>query len=340
MANFATDSTWLASILDASGVAMVGVDTQGSTVFWSRGAHALFGWAPEEVLGKAPPIVPPPLCQEWQLQMQRVLETGQPTPAAETQRLARDGRIIPVVRSASPLFGKDGSIIGLLDTLTDITVLRQLDEESRALTQVRERELIAMDLHDGLIQGLYAVLLTLDARQRGLDAAEGAARDALKSARVEIERVIEETRSYLFDLRAREFAPRDLGSGLRLLADGVRLNAQIAVELNFDAAVEPLLRPEVRGHLLYLAREAISNVLRHAQASSVKIDVARSEQRLVLSVVDDGVGFDPPNRPQRGRGLRNMAERARLVGGRLDVSTREGGGTQLKVDLPISSVSG
>ena len=65
-------------------------------------------------------------------------------------------------------------------------------------------------------------------------------------------------------------------------------------------------------HLLYLAREAISNVVRHAQASSVKIEVARSEDRIVLSVVDDGIGFSMPSRPQRGRGLRNMAERARL----------------------------
>ena len=111
-------------------------------------------------------------------------------------------------------------------------------------------------------------------------------------------------------------------------------NAQMSVELSFDAGVEPLLQPEARGHLLYLAREAISNVLRHAQASSVKIEVARSEDRIVLSVVDDGLGFSMPSRPQRGRGLRNMAERARLVGGRLDVSTRKGRGTRLRVELP------
>jgi PAS domain S-box-containing protein len=335
MANSATDSTWLASLLAASSAAMVGVDAHGLTVFWSRGAETLFGWTAEEVLGKAPPIVPPPLCQEWQLQMQRVLESGEPTPAAETQRLARDGRVIPVVRSASPLSDGHGNMIGLLDTLTDITVLKQLDEESRALAQVRERDLIAMDLHDGLIQGLYAVLLTLDARQRGLDPAHLMAKDALKSARTDIEQVIDETRSYLFDLRAREFAPRDLGSGLRLLADGVRLNGDIAVELSFDPGVESLLQPEARGHLLYLVREATSNVLRHARASSLKIDVARSEGRIMLSVVDDGIGFSMPNRPQRGRGLRNMAERARLVGGRLDVETGNGRGTRLTVDLPL-----
>jgi PAS domain S-box-containing protein len=334
MANSASDSTWLASLLDASGAAMVGVDVHGLTVFWNRGAQTLFGWSAEEVLGNVPPIVPQALCQEWQLQMQRVLETGRSTPAAETQRTARDGRIIPVVRSAAPLHDSDGKIIGLLDTLTDITALKQLDEESRALVQVRERELIAMDLHDGLIQGLYAVLLTLDARHRGLDAADGSAKDALKSARIDIERVIEETRSYVFDLRARAFAPRDLGSGLRLLADGVRLNANMAVELSFDEGVEPLLQPEARGHLLYLAREAISNVLRHAQATSVKIDVARSDNGIVLSLIDNGVGFSMPSRPQRGRGLRNMAERARLVGGRLDVSTQKGHGTRLTVELP------
>jgi PAS domain S-box-containing protein len=331
-----TDSAWLASLLDASGAAMVGVDGQGMTMFWSRGAHALFGWAPEEVLGKVPPIVPLPLCEEWRQQLQGVLDTGVPTPAAETQRLARDGRIIPVVRSSSPLCDADGQIIGLLDTLTDITILKQVDDESHALAQIRERELIAMELHDGLIQGLYAVMLTLDARQRVLDPAHLEARDALKLARVDIERVIEETRSYLFDLRARELVPRDLGSGLRLLADGLRLNAQIAVELNFDAAVEPLLQPAARGHLLNLTREAISNVLRHAQASSVTIEVGRSADQIVLRVVDDGIGFSMPTRPPRGRrGLRNMVERARLVGGRLDVTTSPSRGTRVTVELPI-----
>jgi PAS domain S-box-containing protein len=333
-----TDPARLASVIDASGAALVAVDAQGQTVLWSRGAEALFGWTPDEVLGRPPPIVPAALRAEWQLQMQRVLETGSSTPAAETQRLARDGRLIPVVRTSSPLRGPDGGVIGLLDTLTDITTLKQLQEESRALAQIRERELTAMDLHDGLIQSLYALVLTLDARQRDLTHPSGtAARDALEAARQDLERVIEETRSYLFNLRAQKFVPSDLGSGLRLLADAIRLNGNAIVDLQLDADAEKLLEAEVRGHLLYLAREAISNVLRHAQARTVRLSVARAGDRMVLTVSDDGRGFDTSSRaPAGSHGLRNMAERARLVGGRLDIQSTIGQGTRVRFEAPTS----
>jgi PAS domain S-box-containing protein len=338
------DPTWLASLLDASGAALVAVDTQGRTIFWSRGAQAVFGWASNEVLGQPPPIVPASLSQEWQLQLQRVLDTGEPTPAAETQRQARDGRLIPVLRSSSPLRGPDGCVLGLLDTLTDVTAHKQLDDESRALAQVRERELIAMDLHDGLIQSLYGLVLTLDARQRELEPSETAAQQALQAARLDIERVLEETRSYVFDLQAREFAPRNLGAGLQILADGLRLNAGIDVELQFDPAVEQFLPPEARAHVVYLAREAISNALRHAQATQVAIKLTREENRVVLTIVDNGRGFDNSTtmttRERSGRhGLRNMAERARLVGGRLEITSHQGEGTQVRLAVPSAANS-
>src|SRR5438132_1396707 len=138
----------LAAMLDASGAAMVGIDAEGRAVFWSAAAQAVFGWSAEEVIGRVPPLVPAALLAEWQLQVRRVLEGGDPVPAAETQRVTRDGRTIWVVHSAAPIRSADGQIIGLLDTLMDVSALKQLDEESRALAQVRERELIAMDLHD------------------------------------------------------------------------------------------------------------------------------------------------------------------------------------------------
>ena len=248
---------------------------------------------------------------------------------------------MPVVRTTAPVRGPDGGVIGVLDTLMDITLLKQLEDESRALAQVRERELIAMDLHDGLIQGLYGVMLALDGSRRSLDPPHAAADGAMGAARSELERLIEETRSYLFDLRSRHYTPRHLGSGLRILADGLRLNSKVDVTLQLDPGVEQLLQPEARGHLVYLAREAVSNILRHARARSVQIEVARTETHIVLTVVDDGIGFTMPKRAARGHhGMRNMAERARLVGGRLDMTSAPGSGTRLVVTVPIYRAGG
>lgn len=342
MANPATDELRLrASVFDALGAALVGIDTDGRTIFWSPCAERLFGWTAEEVLGRIPPIVPPPLHQEWHIQVQRVLASRESTAAAETQRVTRDGRLVPVVRSSTPLHDPNGACVGVLDTLMDITLLKQLDDESRALAQVRERELIAMDLHDGLLQGLYGVMLALDTRRRALDPPHASAEEALSAARAELERLVEETRGHLFDLRSRQFAPRDLGSGMRLLADGLRLNGNLKVELNFDLGVEPFLQPEVRGHLLYLAREAIANILRHAHATTARITVARTQAHIVLIVEDDGVGFAVPRGagPRDHHGLRNMAERARLIGGKLRINSQPGGGAQVSVETPIFSAA-
>jgi len=243
-----------------------------------------------------------------------------------------------VVRSSAPVRDRDGQIIGLLDTLLDVSALKQLDEESRVLTQVRERELIAMDLHDGLIQSLYAVVLNLAAQEQVVANVQGDSRAALKAARALVEGVIEETRGYVQELRGRQFAPRNLAAGLRLLADSLRLNAGISVELTCDPTTEELLPPEVRGHLLYLVREAVSNVLRHAEASHVRIELVRSDDCLRVCIADDGRGFRPAAATEsngRHRGMRNMAERARLIGARLDVQSIAGNGTWISLELPL-----
>ncbi len=325
-------------LVDSIAAAIVGVDTHGRVLVWNRGAEALFGWYRHEVVGRQPPIIPDQLLHEWRLQMRQVLEGGRGTDAAETQRIDRVGRLVPVLRSSAPLLGPDGDPIGIVDTLTDITAQKQLAEESRALAQVRERELIAMDLHDGVVQSLYALSLSLAAEERLPDLDPTVARAALQRSREEIDQLVEEMRGYLLDLRVREFAPRELLSGLRLLLDALRLNAGVEPRLDVDPAVDDSLTPEVRGHVLYVAREAISNVLRHAHASEVTVKVGFEEGEVVLQVSDNGRGFDPTERGQRGqrdqRGLRNMTSRAKLIGGRLDITSSPGRGTEIRLCVP------
>ena len=328
---------WLQALLAARGTALVGVDREGRTTLWTPGAEELFGWTARETVGRPPPIVPSALKQEWQLKTQRVFETDQPLPAAETQRIARDGRSIWVVHSASPMHGDKGEVIGLLDTLMDVTALKQLDDEARALAQVREREIIAMDLHDGLIQALYATVLNLAAHEQSLAHTDGNARRVLEVARGDIQRVIEEMRGYANNLREREFAPRNLEAGLRLLADTLRLNSRVDAELIVDPGVEQALSDDTRRHLLYVVREAVSNVLRHAHARRVSIKLTRSGDCLLVAVTDDGQGFNTDRISQSRRdrrGLHNIAERTRLLGGSLAITSDTGRGTQVRLEVP------
>jgi PAS domain S-box-containing protein len=343
----AAEPGWLARILTATASAIIALDLDGHVVFWNAAAERLFGWRAAEVLGRPLPIVPAALRTEWQLQVQRTLQDDDraaPAAAAETQRLDRDGCLVPVLRAAVPLRDAAGRISGLVETLTDIRAHSQLDEESRALAQLRERELIAMDLHDGLSQSLYSVLLGLAAAERsvGSDGAAGLLA-ALHQARQHIERVIEELGAYLRDLRAGEVAPPDLAAGLRLLVDGLRLAGGLQARLELDPGAAARLPAGLRGQVLYLVREAVSNVVRHAAASSVTVhlDGAAPTGQLVVRIIDDGRGFDASAGPRAGHhGLRSMAERARLMGGRLSITSQPGQGTTVELVVPLAATAG
>jgi signal transduction histidine kinase len=253
--------------------------------------------------------------------------------------VTRDGQLVPVLRSTAPLTDRRGRVIGVLDTLVDITEHKRLDDESCALAQVRERELIAMDLHDGLVQQLYGLALGLVATERDASLDLETARASLRYVRGEIDHVIDEARRYLFDLKARELLPPNLGGGLRLLVDTLRLNGHLAAELRLDATADAQLEAEVRGQLLYVAREAASNILRHAAATSACIEVKLEDTRVLLTVTDNGVGFAGVPLGARGRprhyGVRHMHTRARQVGGRLDIVSRPGQGTTVRLAVPL-----
>src|SRR6266536_758509 len=177
------------------------------------------------------------------------------------------------------------------------------------------------------------------AAERSEDFDPDAARVALRRSREEIEKLIEEMRSYLLDLRAREFAPRELASGLRLLLDALRLNAGIEPRLELEQGIDEQLTPEVRGHLLFVTREAVSNILRHAEATEVSISVRCIEDQVVLTVSDNGRGFEPAATSGKARreqrGVHNMASRARLIGGRFELDSSADGGTRVQLSTPI-----
>jgi signal transduction histidine kinase len=132
------------------------------------------------------------------------------------------------------------------------------------------------------------------------------------------------------------------GGGLRALAEELRVNTLVRPTLEVDAGAEGLLGPDAAAGLLQIAREAASNVIRHARASEVTIRLAQAEGQVVLAVRDNGRGFEPASAEERagparagGEGLRNMAARAKLLGGRLAVVSGPGRGTEVRLEVPL-----
>jgi two-component system, NarL family, sensor histidine kinase DevS len=211
----------------------------------------------------------------------------------------------------------------------------EMTERLAELARLEERERIAMDLHDGVIQSLYGVVLGLGAEQfhAGQSDTDGGVGKAIDG----INRVIQEIRNNIFDLRLRDLGDGGLRRGIEVLAEELRINALVQPHVDVTApdTAERCIEAEAVTSLLYIAREATSNVIRHARASTVTIRLATIDHELVLSIRDNGRGFDPgAGQSQLGNGLRNIRDRARAIGGTLSIASLPGHGTTISVHVP------
>lgn len=208
---------------------------------------------------------------------------------------------------------------------------RSLREEVRRLAVLEDRERIAKDLHDGVIQSLFAVGM-------GLQGTSMASGDPLVAERIdaaveEIDRVIRDLRNYIFGLRPGALADRALDAALRELVAEFEQRSEVVTVAEIDPAVAAGLS-SVAAEVLQLAREALSNVGRHSGAATCRLSLTRTEDRAVLEIDDDGVGFDASSVP-RGDGLTNLEQRAQAAGGRTLIESAPGRGTTVRVELPL-----
>jgi signal transduction histidine kinase len=210
-------------------------------------------------------------------------------------------------------------------------------EYSRAQADVQrvglmdERERIARELHDGIIQSLFAVGMGLQGTALLAGSSETASR--IDGAVNELDRVIRDLRNYIFGLRPGILADRQLDQALRELGEDLQKRSGARVEVEVD--VELAARLSSRSHqIVQLTREALSNVARHAQASRSSVRLAREGKTAVLTIEDDGVGFDVRG-GSAGNGLRNMRERAEAMGGAMLVTSKAKKGTKLRMTFPV-----
>ena len=213
----------------------------------------------------------------------------------------------------------------------------RLHEQVQRLAVLDERDRISRDLHDSVIQMIYAVTLSLD------DVSELVRVDPEEaSRRVEdgidaLHGVIRDIRHFIFGLRPLLLDSGSLHDGLETLGDELRRNTSAEVRVSgTDPDGLPLA---VVADLLAIAREALANVARHAHATQVEVATGEAEGEVQLSIIDDGVGLQPDAQLGRGHnGLANMRARASAMGGRLVVEGESGGGTRIIVSVPRSQV--
>ena len=331
------DSGELAALLQAmlgtSLDAVVTIDGEGRVLLFNHAAESTFGRREQDVLGLdiAELIIPPSLRERHRAAMSRFLTTGERTilnRRVEVTGMRSDGSEFPVELTVTSV-PVDGPPI-FTAYLRDITDRRRAEQElveSRARiveSADRERKRIERNLHDGAQQRLVTILLIL----RRLALSEGLSstvREALDVATEETGRAIEELRELVRGIHPVALTESGLGSALRALAR----RSPVGVEVDVP---EGRLPEPIEVAFYYVAAEALANVSKYAQATSVDLSLATDGQAAVLRVRDDGVGGANPD---GGSGFAGLVDRMEALGGTLEVISPAGAGTTVTATVPL-----
>jgi len=211
----------------------------------------------------------------------------------------------------------------------------RLHSNVRRLAILEERERIGMDLHDGIIQSIYGVGLSLESAFHSINEDPNDAKKRVQHAIDGLNQAIRDLRSYILDLKPRQLGNDGLMSGIKRLAAEYRANTFAEVHITEP---ESELNDLAQGHVLtlfHICQEALANSAKHSKAKKVEIAVWATDERVLMEVNDDGNGFDMETMNINiGHGLANMRTRARSIGGDVDISSAQDEGTTVLAWVP------
>ncbi|MEM8860718.1 MAG: GAF domain-containing sensor histidine kinase [Chloroflexota bacterium] len=211
----------------------------------------------------------------------------------------------------------------------------RLDEEIQRLAILDERTRIGMDLHDGVIQSIYAVGLLLENTRYSLEDGPEDARQLVNQSIEGLNDTIRDIRNFILDLRPHRY-DGDLEAGINRLAQEFQANSMVEISVSLPESSLQNLPPRIGRTLFLTVQNSLANVARHAKASQTNVVLERSPVDFILTISDNGVGFDMERkRATVGHGLNNMQVRAEKLGGDLAVESVIGEGTTIRLRLPI-----
>ena len=211
----------------------------------------------------------------------------------------------------------------------------RLHQEVADYAIVQERDRIGRDLHDGIIQSLYAVSLSLEDVPEIMASSPAEAEGRVDAAIDSLQASIRELRNFIYGLRPETLDGTDVPAGIVALAEQFRYNTLVEIDLDVDVDAGLDLSRRHGAELLQLVREALSNAARHARAEHLVVSFRRDDDGATLEIADDGVGFDASTPVAAGHdGLANMRARTEAIGATLRVDSASGKGTRIIVALP------
>ncbi len=219
-------------------------------------------------------------------------------------------------------------------------VRRRAEEDARLRQEllaqaVDEKIRLGRDLHDGIIQSLYAVGLTLETIRPQLQHDPAGAERRLDEVRASLNTAIRDVRTYITGLAPENLRRADFARSVATLAEQLRAGRTARFELNVDDEAGARLTPEQHVEALQIVREAISNALRHGEATHITLRLHHGDGAIGLLIQDNGRGFDSARPPGGGHGLANMKARAARLGADLRIDSRPGQGVRVIATFPI-----
>jgi signal transduction histidine kinase len=279
--------------------------------------------------------------------MAEVLRTGVPSHDVEVVIERPDGSHITALVNIAPLRNGKGELIGAMNCFQDITERKRAEKDledahrklkilsqRRVKVQEEERRHLARELHDEVGQALTAAKINLQAAMKESD---GARSKRIDETTAILEKLLGQVRQISIDLRPSTLDDLGLIPALRSLLDQQGRRASVAVHLSAKDVPENL-DPEIKTTCFRIAQEAITNAVRHANATRIDVDLSCENGNLRLHVRDDGKGFDAESSQEQtvGLGLIGIKERAALVGGRAKIVSSPNKGTTIETLLPLT----
>ena len=344
----------LAAIVDSSEDAIIGKTLDTTIISWNRGAERIYGYTATEAIGQPIGMLLPPGSEDEVPAIMERIRRGEKVEHYETKRQRKDGTIIDVSVTVSPIKTRDGEVIGASAVARDITERKQAEsaraqivrlEQSEAArrlllervfeTQEQERHRIARELHDEAGQLMASVLVGL----RALDDAATIddAKAQSRRLRAVAVKALDEVGRLARGLHSSVLEDHGLAVALQRYVAEYSTTHNITVDLALNETDARNLSPAVQLAVFRVVQEALTNVVKHSGATAVRVRVARSANRLKTIIADNGRGFETDAASAHSEahlGLQSMRERAAILGGTLRV--RSGAkGTMISVRVPL-----
>lgn len=321
-------------------------DLDGTYTSVNRAAERLSGYSREEILGRnfADFVVAEHMEQVRDCLFSKLAKSGETSYEVEVK--AKDGRRVPVEVSSRAIY-ENGEIIGIQGTARDITERKQAQDTLRMFSrqlieaQEDERRRIARDLHDQIGQALTAVKMNLHTIQRLCATPESTPR--IKDNIDAVDEALRLVRDLSVDLRPPLLDDLGLATALCWYVDRYAQRAGVTTEVQIELPNrDERFSRDLETACFRIAQEALTNVVRHARASHVSLQLTRTKTGLKMKVSDDGVGFDPAALRKRAPraatlGLLGMQERAHAAGGEIEIHSAISKGTTIRFTVPLAN---